>query len=103
MVSAHFRTATLNNVVGSDAATTRAFVNAHVLTTDLDVATVPPSRVTALEGQLAALTRTGEILRVELRRPDGTVVAASEPGTAGARAVDDPVFAAAANGAAQAG
>ena len=30
MVSAHFSTATLNDVVGSDAATTRAFVNAHV-------------------------------------------------------------------------
>ena len=37
----------------------------------------------ALEEQLATLTRTGEILRVEIRRPDGTVVAASEPGAAG--------------------
>ena len=30
MVSAHFSAATLNDVVGSDAATIRAFVNAHL-------------------------------------------------------------------------
>ena len=36
MVSAHFSTATLNNVVGSDAATTRAFVNANLRPADLD-------------------------------------------------------------------
>ena len=40
MVSAHFSTAMLNDVVGSDAATTRAFVNAHARTTDFD----PPRR-----------------------------------------------------------
>src|SRR5262245_19058041 len=102
MASAHFSTATLNDVVGSDAATTRAFVNAHVLTTDFGAA--PPSevRVRALEEQLATLTRTGEILRVEMRRPDGTVVAASEPGADGVPAGGDPSFAAAANGDAQA-
>ena len=30
MISTHFQTATLNDVVGSDAATARAFVNAYV-------------------------------------------------------------------------
>jgi diguanylate cyclase (GGDEF)-like protein len=102
MVSAHFSAATLNDVVGSDAATTRAFVNAHVLTTDFDTTAPAPTRVTALEGQLAALTQTAEILRVEIRRPDGTVVAASEAGAAGTRAGADPVFAAAAQGKPQA-
>jgi diguanylate cyclase (GGDEF)-like protein len=101
MVSAHFRTATLNDAVGSDAATTRGFVNAHVLTTDFDAA-APAVRVATLEDQLAALTSTGEILRVEMRRPDGSVVAASEPGSAGARAGGDPAFAAAAGGHAEA-
>jgi len=102
MVSAHFNTAALNDVVGSDAATTRAFVNAHLLTADFDAAPPAASRVTKLEQQLAALTRTGELLRVEIRRPDGTVVAASEPGAAGRPANDEPAFAAAVRGKAQA-
>ncbi|MFL5771058.1 MAG: HD domain-containing phosphohydrolase [Chloroflexota bacterium] len=102
MVSAHFSAATLNDVVGSDAATTRAFVNAHVQTTDFEPAGPTPSRVRELEGQLATLTRTGEILRVELRRPDGVVLAASERGGAGKRGAADPAFDGAASGAAQA-
>jgi diguanylate cyclase (GGDEF)-like protein len=102
MVSAHFSTATLNDVVSSDAATTRGFVNAHVLTTDFAAAAPSKGRVTALEDQLATLTRTGEILRVEMRRPDGTVVAASERGADGAHAGGDPSFQAAATGDAQA-
>ena len=102
MVSAHFSTATLNNVVGSDAATTRAFVNANLRPADLDGSPLPADRLAALEAQLASLTRTGEILRVEIRRPDGTVLAASEPGAAGARAGAEPAFQAAASGAAQA-
>ena len=102
MVGAHFSTATLNDVVGSDAATTRAFVNAHVLTTDFGAATPSNGRVTELEDQLAALTRTGEILRVEMRRPDGSIVAASEPGTAGKMTTGDSAFTAAAAGDAQA-
>src|SRR5262245_46521175 len=85
MVSAHFSSASLTDVVGGDAATTRAFVNAHVREGDFD-AGVPAARVAALEAQLATLTSDGELLRVEIRRPDGTVVAASAPGTAGAQA-----------------
>jgi diguanylate cyclase (GGDEF)-like protein len=102
MVSAHFRTATLNDVVGSDAATTRAFVNAHVRPADFEAAGLSPSRVATLETQLATLTRPGELLRVEIRRPDGTVVAASEPGLSGAHAGGEAAFEAAARGAAQA-
>jgi diguanylate cyclase (GGDEF)-like protein len=102
MVSAHFNTAMLNDVVGSDAATTRAFVNAHLLTTDFDPAGRSADRLKLLEQQLATLTRTGELLRVEIRRPDGTVVAASEPGADGRSARDDASFAAAALGKVQA-
>ena len=50
MVGAHFQAATLNDVVSSDAATTRAFVNAYVQPADLatapaipDPARLPPS------------------------------------------------------------
>jgi diguanylate cyclase (GGDEF)-like protein len=102
MISAHFSAATLSDVVGSDAATTRAFVNAHVLRSDLAVAGPAASRIQVLERQLATLTRTGEILRVEIRRPDGSVVAASEAGAAGAKVAGDTAFEAAARGSAQA-
>jgi diguanylate cyclase (GGDEF)-like protein len=102
MVSAHFSTATLNDVVGSDAATTRAFVNAHVRPADFDVAGLSPARIASLEAQLSTLTRNGELLRVEIRRPDGTVVAASEPGSAGVRAGGEAAFESATHGAAQA-
>jgi diguanylate cyclase (GGDEF)-like protein len=88
MVGAHFQAATLNDVVSSDAATTRAFVNAYVRTADLTGAPAAdtgtdPAAATKLEAQLATLIRPKEILRVELRRPDGTIVAASDPGIRG--------------------
>src|SRR4029079_7811416 len=98
MVSAHFSAATLNDAVASEAPTTRAFMNAHVLATDFDAAGPVAGRVTILEDQLASLTRTGEVLRVELRRPDGTVVAANDPRVAGVRAGRDAAFAAAVAG-----
>ncbi len=84
MVSDHFRTATLNGVVGSDSATARAFLNAYVQPRYLDPATGPtPAEIERLTSQLATLTRPGEILRVELRLPDGTILAADEPSLAG--------------------
>jgi len=90
IVGAHFSTATLNDVVSSDAATTRAFVNAYVRPEDLATVaagsgSVPSNGVeaTKLEGQLAALIRPGEILRVELRLTDGTIVAANDPAIRG--------------------
>jgi diguanylate cyclase (GGDEF)-like protein len=89
MVGTHFSAAALTNVVSSDAATTRAFVNAYVRQADLasapavvDPGAGPVTR-TPLEAQLATLIRPKEILRVELRRPDGTIVAASDPAIRG--------------------
>jgi diguanylate cyclase (GGDEF)-like protein len=91
MVGAHFSASTLNNVVSSDAATTRAFVNAYVRPEDLagsptaetDPGTASGTAPTRLEAQLATLIRPGEILRVELRRPDGRIMAANEPAIRG--------------------
>jgi len=81
LVGAHFSTATLTGLVGSDAATIRAFVNAYVEPGALTGAMAQSAAdVARLEGQLATLPRAGEILHVELRRPDGTIVAASQPG-----------------------
>ncbi len=84
LLGAHFSTSTLTGLVGSDAATIRAFVNAYVEPSQLSARTsLPDADVARLEGQLATLPRPGEILRVELRRPDGTIVAASESGLGG--------------------
>ena len=84
MVSLHFSTGTLNTVVASDSATVRAILNESVKLHYLDPAVGPSaSEREGLEAQLAALIRPEEILRVELRRLDGTIVAASGPGLAG--------------------
>jgi diguanylate cyclase (GGDEF)-like protein len=89
MVSLHFSTNALNTIVGSDSATVRAVLNRTLTLDDVDPASGPavPDRA-ALEADLARLIGPGEILRVELRRPDGTIVAASEAGLAGVRADD---------------
>ena len=84
MVSLHFSTDAINAVVSSDSATVRALLNDSVRLRDLDPAKGPtPTDMATLERRLAALTRPGEIVRVELRRLDGVVVAASEPGQSG--------------------
>jgi diguanylate cyclase (GGDEF)-like protein len=103
LVGTHFQTATLNDVVGSDAATTRAFVNAYLRPADLDAGT-PPSGAdrVRLDGQLASLVRPGEIVRIEIRRPDGTLVAANDPAVDAGPAGVDADFGAAVGGAAQA-
>jgi diguanylate cyclase (GGDEF)-like protein len=104
MVSMHFSAATLNDVVGSDAATIRAFVNAHLNASFLDGAASGPSaaQLTALDTQLSTLTAAGEILRVEIRLPDGRVIAADDAAAAGAVAPTDDAFALAVGGNAQA-
>ena len=109
MVGEHFSAATLTDVVSSDAATTRAFVNAYLRPADL--ATAPagsapasgsPLEPTKLEAQLATLIRPGEILRVELRRTDGTIAAANDPAIRGLAMPIVGDFALAVGGASQA-
>jgi diguanylate cyclase (GGDEF)-like protein/putative nucleotidyltransferase with HDIG domain len=105
MVGEHFTSAAIFDVVSSDAATTRAFVNAYVRPSDLAPAatgTVPattPSAPTKLETQLGTLIRPKEILRIELRRPDGTIVAANDPTIRGKVVPIGPDFALAVAGA----
>src|SRR5260221_13137436 len=69
MVSAHFSTATLNDVVGSDAATIRAFVNAHLDVHYLDEAGggPPAGRRAKREQQPSTPSRAGESLRGVVR------------------------------------
>lgn len=84
LVSAHFSTSTLNSVVGTDAALVRTFVTSTLSPDDLGPSGPSADRRALLETRLASLVETGEIVRVELRLPDGQVVASNEPATAGA-------------------
>jgi diguanylate cyclase (GGDEF)-like protein/putative nucleotidyltransferase with HDIG domain len=92
MVSAHFSAATLNDVVGSDAATIRTFVNAHLDGRYLVDGGAGPSatELVLLQRELGTLTAAGQILRVEIRQPDGRIVASSDsPGTSDTAPVSD--------------
>ena len=104
MVSAHFSVATLNDVVGSDAATIRSFVNANLDSRYLaDPVSVPSaSQLAGLDEQLATLTAAGEILRVELRMPDGRIIATDATSSVNGATVVDEAFSVAAGGKAQA-
>jgi hypothetical protein len=100
IASLHLSTGTINAVVSSDAATVRALLNDSVTLADLEPGGGPaPSALRTLESRLAALTRPGEIVRVELRRLDGTIVAASEAGLAGTTTRSTAAAARAADGA----
>jgi diguanylate cyclase (GGDEF)-like protein len=102
LVGAHFQASTLTNLVGSDAATTRAFVNAYVRPSDLSIEGPKAAEVALLEERFAALTRPGEILRLELRRPDGTIVASSDAALRGVHVPATAEFTKAVAGTAQA-
>ena len=85
MVSLHFSTDALNTIVASDSATVRAVLNDSLHLADLDPAIGPTAQSrTVLNGELAALAGPKEIVRVELRRLDGTIIAASDSTLAGA-------------------
>jgi diguanylate cyclase (GGDEF)-like protein len=94
MVSAHFSAATLNDVVGSDAATIRTFVNAHLDARYLDETGggATAAQLAVLDERLGTLTAPGQILRVEIRRLDGVLVAADDRAAAGTAALHDGAF-----------
>jgi diguanylate cyclase (GGDEF)-like protein len=90
LVSLHFSAGTLNTIVASDSATVRAVLNHTLQLRDLDPASGPTSASrAALQQELGTLAGPGEILRVELRRLDGTIVAASDPALAGVVVLPD--------------
>ncbi len=82
MVSASYSQATLQSVVGTDAALIRSFVNSNVLPSDLD-ASLSLERQAELTASIALLTERAKILHVEIRRPDGTIVASDRAEAAG--------------------
>jgi len=99
MVSLNFSTSTMNTIVAGDAATVRAVLDDRVKLRDLDPSGGPTdAERTAIEAELQALTGPSDILLVELRRLDGTIVAASRAGLAGVVADTDEAMASALTG-----
>lgn len=84
LVSVHVSASTMNAVVASDAATVRAVLNDTLRLDDLEIGPVATTAGARLRAELRALTDGGGILRVELRRLDGTIVASSDAALTGA-------------------
>jgi diguanylate cyclase (GGDEF)-like protein len=93
----------LTAVVGSDAATVRGFANAYLVPADLGPGGLSATRAAALQAQVKTIVSAGQILRIELRLPDGTVLLSDTGDLAGARGAPTPDFIAAAGGAVTAG
>ncbi len=95
MVSASYSQTALQSVVSTDAALIRSFVNGNLEPQDLDPAGMTRERRAELEARIRLLVDRTEILHIEVRRPDGTIVAADRPGHAGTVAGMTPDFRAA--------
>ena len=98
MVSANFSTNTLSSIVSSDTTVVRAFVRSFVSPDDFAPDTLPSERQAIIERQLQTLIAPETILRVEVRRPDGTVVFADDPSLRGTASAPSDSFTRAATG-----
>ena len=82
IVSKHLEVSTLNGAVARDAALVELFVNSALTDADVDADGPTAARAAELSAQLASLTDEDQILRIELRSTDGSVLvtdAAAEP------------------------
>lgn len=84
VTSLHVSDATLAAVVSRDRSLVALFVNGNVVKSDL-TGGMSAQRAAELEAKLASLTTQDEILRVEIRAPDGTILASSGSEDRGAR------------------
>lgn len=98
LVSALFSAAALSTTVSHDRALVRLWADANLTSADLRPGRQRTGRVTELERQLASLVERGEILHVEVRLPDGTVLLSDKNGLRGRRAHASTVFTSAAAG-----
>ena len=98
LVSADFSATALNSTVSADAALVRLFVTGNLSPDDLAATGPTAERQAALEKGLAQLVRPGHIVRIEVRLPDGRVLAADDPAARGGQARSSPDFATALGG-----
>jgi diguanylate cyclase (GGDEF)-like protein len=86
LVTADSSAALVNGLVSSDAATVRSFVMLNLKPVDVAGGRLPADRQLFLDEGLSLLTENGSILQAALLLPDGTTLAASEPGRVGTKA-----------------
>ena len=98
MLSGQYSTSALNSSVSTDAALVRMFVTSTLSPDDLTAAGPSPARLGTLESRLASIVGTREILQVEIRLPDGRIIASSRPDAHGATAAMTPDFTSALSG-----
>ncbi len=84
VVSAQFSTSVINATVAHDRTTIRAFVEGNLVPADLAPGPIEASRLERLQGQLAYLVDRGEVLRIEIRTPEGAVLMSDTSGLRGA-------------------
>ena len=87
LASVHVSTSALNQAVGTDTQVVRGFVNDLLTPADLTAPTISPERLATLEAGLQSFVTPRGIIRAEIRRPDGTVLA-SDASVAGFRVQD---------------
>jgi diguanylate cyclase (GGDEF)-like protein len=92
MVSVYASTSTLNSIVQSDLATVRGFIHQGVDPALFEAPELDALAAARLEDLLGTLIDKGELVRVELRRPDGRIVAASEAGLVGVTVASSDAF-----------
>jgi diguanylate cyclase (GGDEF)-like protein len=92
LVSADVSATELNGTVSADAALVRLFVTGNLSPTDLGPTGMTTERQAAMERGLAQLVRPGQIVRIEVRLPDGRVLAADDPTVHDGQAATTPDF-----------
>jgi diguanylate cyclase (GGDEF)-like protein len=83
MVTVYSSASTLNATLASDLATIRGFVHQGLSPGILEPRGLSAQEQAALKGLIGTIESKGEILRVELRSPDGRILAASDDATTG--------------------
>ncbi len=83
VTATHLSTATVNAVVGRDRALVALFVNGNISQEDVDSDGPTRASAAALEAKLTTLIAEDEILRIDLRATDGTILASTAAGVRG--------------------
>jgi diguanylate cyclase (GGDEF)-like protein len=74
LVGTHFSAAALSTIVETDGGVVRAFADEHLRPGDFGAALLAPAREAELRAALTAFAGPRAIVRVEVRRPDATVL-----------------------------
>ena len=79
LASVHVSTSALNQAVGTDTQVVRGFVDDLLTPADLSATSISPDRAAALAAGLNTFITPRGIIRAEIRRPDGSILASDVP------------------------